>query len=317
MTAPALEIIEEIERLGKPAGEQEAESLCVSEVVVTLQGRLLEARVVGADFGGQDPEQEKRAGQGGVRGVVSGAEMSRGSRRRLQKMLARVEGQEGDFLRTWTLTFAPEVVPGTAEGAKACLRAWIKRALRRYPGLVIVWRLEPQKCGRPHFHLLTWGAYIPHAEAWEWWREITGAGIKRAFVYVEAVRSWKRAAQYVSKYVSKAVKSWLEEEGQEGEAAPIAADESPGGSGRGVGAATSLDLRTYWAAAGRLWGVENRELLPLGELVEVRVSLRAYYRLRRAARHAWRGVGTRRYCGFSLFTDDLGSWGVLVGSLVG
>lgn len=306
MTVPVDTIIDESERPGKP--EAAGSSLFVE---VALQGRLLEARVHGpGDSRGGERERQCRR-----RGQVSGPELSRWSRRRLQKLLARVEGREGEWLRLWTLTYPPERTPETIGEGKAQLRAWLKRMMRRYPGLVVVWRLEPQKNGRPHFHLVTWGAYIHHAEAWEAWREVTGSRWNRAFVYVQAVRSWKRAAQYITKYVGKEVGAWWE--GGGGEGSPAAGGSASAAAADGGGRVASLDLCAYWAKAGRLWGIERRSLLPLGEVVVVRMGLSAYYRLRRAARHVWRGVGGRRYSGFSLFTDDLGSWGALVVGVAG
>lgn len=307
MTVPVDTIIDESERPGKP--EAAGSSLFVE---VALQGRLLEARVCGLR-GRSGREEEK--GRSGRRGRVSGPELSRWSRRRLQKLLARVEGREGEWLRLWTLTYPPERTPERIGEAKAQLRAWLKRMMRRYPGLVVVWRLEPQKNGRPHFHLVTWGAYIHHAEAWEAWREVTGSRWNRAFVYVQAVRAWKRAAQYITKYVGKEVWAWWE--GGDGEGPPSAGGSASAAAADGGGRVASLDLCAYWAEAGRLWGVERRCLLPLGELEVVKMGLRAFYRLRRAARHCWRGVGGRRYSGFSLFTDDLGSWGALVVGVAG
>ena len=323
-----------MERLGKPAGEQEAGSFAVSGgeavVTVTFQGRLVEAAVrrpargeprcsqVGGlmeqEAGGSHElgagGEEGQAGPGGVRGVIVGPDLSRSARRRFQKDLARLGGGGHRWLRHWDLTYAPEVMPERIQVAKAQLRAWLKRALRKYPKFCGHVRLEPQRGGVPHFHLLTWGAYIPHVEAWRWWREVTGGAPGRCFVWVEACRSAKAGAKYVSKYVSKAVRG-------EWEAARVAAAPAEPASAGSAGVAASLDLLSYWAAPGRLWGRFNEDELPFAEVAELEMSLAGFYRLRRSARKLWSGVGARRYCGFCLFTDDLGSWGVLAAGLMG
>lgn len=125
--------------------------------------------------------------------------------------------------------------------AKKMLKAIRTRFERAWGCRVIFWKLEPQKRGAAHFHLLV---LMGPAESWldevQWWArnwyEIAGAGDPEHLAVhlgargnrpcVEVVRNWNGVMAYAAKYLGKAV------------------------SGEG------------WERPGRWWGVWRKELLP-------------------------------------------------------
>lgn len=134
-------------------------------------------------------------------------EFSRKSRTRLQQFLCALPVDHvGRGMLFVTLTY-PGAYPGAWGVWKRQLDTWIKRLRRRLPGCGGVWKLEPQKRGAPHFHLLLVG--VPFL-AREWlsrsWYEVVGSGDKRhlaAGTNVELARSHRGVVAYASKYVAK------------------------------------------------------------------------------------------------------------------
>ena len=154
-------------------------------------------------------EPTKRMG-GGSRGIVKG--FSRGSRRRLMSTIA---GVRRDALLPCfvTLTY-PRTFPEPKE-SKSHLRTFMKRLQRKFPGAGVIWKLEPQKRGAPHYHLLVWGVgvkdlrgFVPSA-----WFEVAGGGDKYHLAWHEGklknrhcvtrVNSFKGVWSYASKYLGK------------------------------------------------------------------------------------------------------------------
>jgi hypothetical protein len=144
-----------------------------------------------------------------------------------------------------TLTF-PEFYP-TVQRAKRDLDTFVKRLVRQFPDASGVWKLEPQKRGAPHFHLLVWGAsfrellaFVPDA-----WYQVVGSddpnhlawhkGLLGNSPCVQQVDSQRGVFWYASKYMSKEV---------------------------GI-------MFSDW---GRWWGVFHRDNLPLGEVVNMEVT---------------------------------------------
>lgn len=77
---------------------------------------------------------------------------SKASRRRLIQTIGQCDLSGAAFV---TLTYGALYPDDMA--AKAHLRAFFKRLRRIYPGCRFVWRIELQRRGAPHFHLLVWG----------------------------------------------------------------------------------------------------------------------------------------------------------------
>lgn len=188
---------------------------------------------------GKKPENQPR--EGAKRGGVGG--FSRKSRTRLMRTLAAVRR---DKLPAFvTLTF-PASYP-TAQRAKRDLDTFIKRLVRRFPDVAGVWKLEPQRRGAPHFHLLIWGTSYPELLAFvpDAWYQVVGSSDPNHLKWhkgelgnkpcVQQVESQRGVFWYASKYMSKQV-------GQ------------------------------TFSSWGRWWGVFHRGKLPLGQVVNVEVT---------------------------------------------
>jgi hypothetical protein len=170
------------------------------------------------------------------RGVVAG--FSRQSRDRLLQKLAKLKRSELPLFVTLTY---PGAYPVHPEEWKRNMDNFAKRFARRFPHAGFVWKLEPQKRGAPHFHLLAWDAELTTIEfgvalrAWikQAWYEVVGSGDERhlrAGTGVEVVRSFQGVIYYASKYMSK----------------PVEVDDA-------------------WGNPGRWWGVVGRSNIPYAD----------------------------------------------------
>lgn len=177
------------------------------------------------------------------RGKVAG--FSGKSRKRLINTLAQVRR---DSLPLFVTLTYPAVYSDDPKVWKRHLDNFIKRLARKFPNVAGVWKLEPQKRGAPHFHVMVWGvdymdllAFVPQA-----WYEVVGSGDENHLLWhmgllgngnkhcVQLIEKVRGVFWYASKYMSKEVAGW-----------------------EGV---------------GRWWGVFFRERLPLGQVVNVQVS---------------------------------------------
>jgi hypothetical protein len=193
----------------------------------------------------------------GMRDRVRG--FSRASRRNLLRRLASInrtafKGFRGRMIIV-TLTY-PREYPEDPEVCKNHLKALRKRLQRKCDSFAAFWRLGIQRRGAWHFHLLLFvGSSVgPIGELRRFissaWYEITGKvseGHLRAGTRVVVVKRWKQATSYVERYMAKP------EEFSEG-------------------------LKT-----GRIWGVWNKELLPV-RWETIQVSLRDAFKIRRIYR---------------------------------
>jgi len=213
--------------------------------------------------------QGRLRGRGGPRGRVQ--TFSRKSRLRMLRLVAKVRR---DYLGSpfmVTLTY-PDEWPGEPGAAYENLRVFLQRLRRRGVIGPCIWRLELQKRGAPHFHLVVWpvpGRDLPtvpllRARLASWWKRTIGTEHPWSFTYGVAVTDGKNvsaAYRYLAKYVAK------EDEGNEA---------------------------TY---EGRRWG-RSRDL-PLQPMHEVRYNhfenLETRRMVRRWLKH--RGPAARRYAG--------------------
>lgn len=167
-----------------------------------------------------------------------------------------------------TLTLPSRLQPDPAR-AKEWLRVWMQKMARRYPLLSMVWKMEPQANGTPHFHLFAWGMdflswqsvavswaevvadcvapRLPHFSCGSaganrfrgWLSSIESAGdvgslfidVANSGTRVEAIESDRGVKAYAAKYVAKVV-------------------DSPDVNG------------SQWEKPGRFWGIHRRERLP-------------------------------------------------------
>jgi hypothetical protein len=141
------------------------------------------------------------------RGVVRG--FSRSSRRRMLAFVNSLNrGAEGVPLLV-TLTYPGAVCWNTfsRDKCKRDLDAFLKRLRRAYPTTHGLWKLEPQRRGASHFHLLVFEpSFIPVGEVSEMWWHAVGSddadNLKNG-VDVRQATSWRRVGAYVAKYVAK------------------------------------------------------------------------------------------------------------------
>ena len=196
---------------------------------------------------------------GGLRGKVTG--FSADSRRRLIRFLLSLETPPELMI---TLTY-PEKWPDDAKQWKRHLDNFRRELSRWWPSSWWVWKLEFQKRGAPHFHLLGGGVDINRLFCFRlWvssvWYRIVGSGDQKhlkAGTGVDVLSDQKMVISYVCKYVSKVEK-----------------DEAGG-----------------WV--GRFWGKINKDRMPSS--VEVVVELRRgeFNQVRRLVRRYIKAVGRR------------------------
>ena len=211
---------------------------------------------------------------GGRRGEVEG--FSRGARRRLLMFVNSIDrsrSSPGQVLFV-TLTYG-EVFPAARE-AKRDLKVILQRFRRAWGTRPHIWKLEPQKRGAPHFHLLLMmeSQYNLDEQIKWWastWAELVGGDelekVERVHLgraggnnkpCCERPNEWGGVLNYVGKYIGK-VTGGIED----------------------FDASEISERSEKWRKPGRFWGIGHRELWPIK--IEVReVPLRVAVRLRRA-----------------------------------
>lgn len=157
-------------------------------------------------------------GRNGGRGEITS--FSRQSRRRLMTLFSAVPWRtfRPDRLVFCTLTY-PGVYPANPRVWKQHLWAFRRRLEREYGELSIIWKMEFQRRGAAHFHLLIFAPDeliparssesqpFPFGESLVMaWHEIAGGGDANHLqhgVDVRQARSWRGAMAYLSKYLCK------------------------------------------------------------------------------------------------------------------
>lgn len=231
------------------------------------QGSLLTMKMLGRKY--------KRPYTGGIRSRIRA--FSAKSRNRLLRFMARLkmQGVRATFL---TLTFRG--YPSNKE-AKRCLHAFLALLARKFPEASAVWRLEFQRRGSVHFHLIAFS--LPY---WDWkeilasWKRITKQKVAR--IDVQLIKSRRGVMNYVSKYIAKVEKSprntfFI----------------SP----------PYLHAGRKWRK-GRFWGYHNKKLLPLGEVVAGVLTDNST--INRLSDASWKIIGSMtrfNSISFSLFHD--------------
>lgn len=113
-----------------------------------------------------------------------------------------IDNFRDDFCSFGTLTY-PDIFPSDGSEIKGHWRAFIER-LRRTGWLVdggIVWWLEFQERGAPHFHFLA-TKRIAHEWLARVWSEITG-GNEKSCTSIEAIKNPSSMGNYAKKYAMK------------------------------------------------------------------------------------------------------------------
>jgi len=234
---------------------------------IEAQGSLLLMKVRGGQY--------SPVTRGGKRGRIRS--FSSQARRRILRFMARIRagGQRAVFV---TLTF--KGYPTNAQ-AKETLRRLKMRISRKHNNASFVWRMEYQRRGSIHFHLICFNLpFWKQSDLQQVWTECTGEVSSRADIRL--IRSKRGVMHYVSKYIAKRPEK---------------------------GRKTSLVYAPYLHASrkwrkGRFWGYHNAKRLPLGQkLTGVLVNDTL---IKRLAAFAWSIVGTENQYGalsFHLFWD--------------
>lgn len=201
------------------------------EIVYWSRGALLRA-----DRGGRPGKPV-----GGKRGQIGG--FTRASRLRLFRTLAKIDRSAG-LPCFMTLTYHDHWPEDPREWKHLLIDRLLAQLVREH-GIAGVWKLEPQKRGAPHHHLLVWGSSEAdlQSDVPMRWNEIAGYGSRDHLRWhrgelgnrpcVEAVQSWAFVTRYAAKYLGKEVE---------------------------------------WAHVGRFWGVFNRPGVPWAEEITLNVS---------------------------------------------
>ena len=166
-------------------------------------------------------------------------------------MMATVAGVRKDAKLPLFVTLTYPAKFPTVEDAKRHIQLICKCIKRAFPGAGLIWKLEPQQRGAPHFHILLWGVELEEFRAWLplQWHRIAGNGDVLHLLWhqgklsknehcVQRVHSQNGVMKYASKYLGKTFKvaGWAEQ----------------------------------WT--GRFWAIVNRENIPFGELVQEEVT---------------------------------------------
>jgi len=259
-----------------------------THVVVEAQGHFVRLSCKGADAIG-----------GGKRKNVS--TFSAASRKRLLGKMGRLTPESCPYPASMISLTYKEVWPDP-KGAKRDLFTFWKRVRRVWPQGSAIWRLEFQKRGAPHFHLIYFGPFFGKHLVQLWWGEVIGQD--RPFTRIEALRNWRHGLAYAAKYLAKVPEVPVE--------CAVAAGTAEGGCG--AARDSGLDYVTYLtgkSGLGRVWGVLDRKNLPWGEAQEVKLPVgygRWVHRWKRAARHEWKGVNGKEWLGASLFRENPAAW---------
>lgn len=210
-----------------PYAQNSPETLATGPIPPKLAGNCLDMR--------PKPKTSTNPGRtvGGKRKCVT--RFSASSARTLSKLLASLKFRGCMFL---TLTQRPGFTPRGAKNALLNNRGSFARAfVDAFPGGSIIWRLEKQKNGSPHFHLLLFLPDMPperFLEAiWAWnpqerWKQAIAADYDPQVKDSGWVRKSRGAYLYLVGHSSKKSQTW-----------------------------------TDGTSPGRYWGVVNKKRLPL------------------------------------------------------
>lgn len=230
-------------------------------------------------------------GCGGVRGACKG--FSKSSRRRLIHKLAQVRGA-GLVAYFVTLTYPAEFSRDWKRW-KRDFKVWRDRLMGRFPSVVGgCWRVEFQKRGAPHFHVLLWvkDRLPPTFKLWlsHSWYNIVGSEDEkhlRAGTNAQELDCRRAVRLYVSKYVGKLTPAVDNETGE---------IMQPDGWGRN------------WALFGDL---------DMSPVVEMELEQTEYVMLRRLIRSWLKSRGSLRYADYLRRAEVVQALGLGVESVEG
>lgn len=233
------------------------------DVMYYAQAQGTEIRLRKIAKGRLSPVRRKSDSETPKRGKVS--EFSAKSRVRLMSIMNRIDFSRRADCVFVTLTYGASW-PSPTE-AKRHLRAFLKRIKRLRSNASALWRIEFQKRGAPHFHVLVYGVRFIKKE-WvklAWSRVLSGqfhaSDGREPFTRIEKIRTATGAMFYLSKYVAK---------------------HSDGFNYVPYLAKADSAYLDNGSDVGRHWGVEWRDCLPFGKAFVVELTSEVWRRLRAA-----------------------------------
>jgi len=270
---------------------------------VTITDAVLTVRVPG----------QKQNGADTGRGQVDS--FSDKSRKRLFDWLNEIDWQVAGLPLFVSLTYGQEF-PDPRQ-AKLHLRSLWMRLRRLHEKCGVLWKLEFQNRGAPHFHLLVFGpTFIDMDRMASMWGEVVGQGYwdhsgdspRPPFTRVEALRSVRGVKWYCGKYIAKELhvpgmmrRAATPSPGGEVPAAAASVEEqgeSPWFNSAPYSAArtgsTSSPAVKGVPSVGRIWGVMGREFVPRLENRTLTVAPLGDWiaALRVLASMEWKGIKT-------------------------
>ena len=219
------------------------------ELTDTRQGELLNLK---AGFGKRPPTMRTLSSYGRRRrGIVK--EFSYHSRTRLIKKLHTIDYEKMGVPLFLTLTY-PAFWEKDFQVWKRQFDYFCDELSDRYPDSCLIWKIEPQQRGAPHFHCLVFGAdclNTPEGRQWlsaAWYRIVGSADERhlRAGTRVEFCKSLNQLRKYLLKYIGK--------------------------------------KEEYQVRFGRIWGLRGRRNLVFAPIVEDKLTKVQFLRLRRLIR---------------------------------
>jgi hypothetical protein len=189
------------------------------------------------------------------------------SRQRMRMALARVDQKQCGRAVFGAMTY-PLQFPYSDDVFKAHLDAFGKRFLRAFPGAGFFWKLEFQKRGAPHFHILAFRVASDYQallgfRSWlaESWFQVVGSGDLKhlqAGTSAELLRSQFAMMRYCGGYVSKD------------------------------------DQTLVGRTVGRYWGIVGRGNIPFGPAVETLLTVAESNLVRRTMRRSMMAANRTR-----------------------
>lgn len=205
------------------------------------------------------------------------AEFSRKSRLRLLKLVSRLEKTASGLFLTFTYRANMQDHTEAKKHLDLLLR-WLKY---NYPGGAFLWRMEYQKRGAIHFHVIAFNVNrVDLKQLTSYWQDLTGDD---SYPDVETMHNRRKALYYVSKYVAK-----------------------PEENSAGFINEPYSEKTVFF---GRFWGCVNRKLLPFAarSFLYLRGDAKIFHDMRRYARKHYPRL-SRRLQGFALLVSDADQW---------
>ncbi len=261
---------------------------------------------------------------GGKRGKVG--LFSRQSKKRLMDTLATLDKEEKPIFIT--LTYPAEWSKDSKEWKKN-LENFSKRLARKHSKMSMIWKLEPQRRGAPHYHLLVWGVTYFEMLCFTStaWYQVVGSGDEKhlqAGTNVEKIRSWRGVRSYAAKYLGKVIENLQKEEKekkiQEEEIIlcyDVLTKDEMIQKERQENYIRMLKMipfpeeeedTTGWSSPGRFWGVKGRKNLPVvvSEVFE-NLSEKQVFDIMRLMRR-YSGIKGHNYKSLSIVCNDPAQW---------